>query len=110
MIRLPFECTYWLESNPCARCGGTGHPGGARDRSIGINTCWYCKGLGWKPTPAGRDLFYDVLALLGISVTRWPTRIDPFLVRGRPLTAVELEAIDKLMASHVGKGAVAAPA
>jgi hypothetical protein len=107
VIRLPFERAYWIESTPCVKCGGSGKPALSRDPAIGIAACWYCKGLGWKPTPAGKDLFYDVLALLGVSVTRWPTRIDPFLVRNRKLTSAELEQVDSLMASRVGNGAVA---
>jgi hypothetical protein len=106
--RLPFERAYLIESTPCVKCGGTGHSARSRDTQYGSATCWTCKGLGWKATEAGRDLFYDICALVGISVTRWPTRINPFLVRGRRFTAAELQAIDTLMAARVGRGAIAA--
>lgn len=106
MMQLPIERVCLIESTPCVKCGGRGKRLGARDVEGRSSDCWTCKGLGWRPTPAGKDLYYDVLALLGISVTRWPTRIDPFLVRGRRFTAEQLASVDALMMSRVGKGAV----
>lgn len=105
-MRLPIERAMWIESTPCEKCGGRGKVLGARDVPGRSSDCWYCKGLGWRPTTAGKDLYYDVLALLGISVTRWPRRIDPFLVRGRTFTEDQLAAVDALMMSRAGKGAV----
>ncbi len=106
-MRFAFERTHQIESMTCEKCGGRGKAALARD-SIGRSSdCWYCKGLGWKPTPAGKELYYQVLALLGISVTRWPTRIDPWLVRGKTFSAEQLARVDAFMAERVGKGAVA---
>lgn len=107
MKRFPFERRFRIESTPCTRCNGTGRRlSWARDTFGRSPECWNCKGLAWKPTPAGRDLFYEIVTLLGAKVTRRPTRIDPYLVPSRKLTPEELEAIDKLMAERVGNGAV----
>jgi hypothetical protein len=105
--RLPFERAYLIESTPCTRCAGKGYVPRSRDSQHSPPTCLSCKGLGWKPTPAGRDLFYDLCALLGISVTRWPTRIEPYLVRGRRFSAQQLAEVDAFMAAKLGAGAIA---
>ena len=39
-------------------------------------------------------------------MTNWPSRIEPFLVRGREFTDEQLDQVDAFMAGRVGAGAV----
>lgn len=112
MKRLVFERTYQLESIPCDRCAGSGgFTGRGRDyqtlSTLHRGRCYWCKGLGWKPTPAGKALFYAIADLLEVKYQHRVARLDPYLIGSYPkLTDADLEKVDALMASRVGAGAV----
>lgn len=72
---LPFERTYALEWEKCARCAGSGRTRHAVPRYADV--CYNCRGLGRKITARGRELWREICRALGKPVAEKESRIEP---------------------------------